>query len=203
MRSWRDWPRGADRTPLTTDLDLGYEQVRITHPAPGMPRHLWTQGSRIGPQLSWHCPRLRACWPHFWPHQLVRILRIKPLTWSPLTESNRIPSPYHGDALPTELRGHTAGLPHPGDRTVRATARAALSRTGTSARGEHTRPLRPRRITRPRPLPGQPLAHRCQPNRGVSSERMPRAVPAGTSRPSVSPAPVALESAGQPRSSPG
>jgi hypothetical protein len=27
------------------------------------------------------------------------------LTWSPLTESNRRPSPYHGDALPTELRG--------------------------------------------------------------------------------------------------
>jgi hypothetical protein len=26
-------------------------------------------------------------------------------TWSPLTESNRRPSPYHGDALPTELRG--------------------------------------------------------------------------------------------------
>src|SRR5213075_1852042 len=24
---------------------------------------------------------------------------------SPLTESNRRPSPYHGDALPTELRG--------------------------------------------------------------------------------------------------
>jgi hypothetical protein len=27
------------------------------------------------------------------------------LNWSPLTESNRRPSPYHGDALPTELRG--------------------------------------------------------------------------------------------------
>jgi len=26
----------------------------------------------------------------------------------PLTESNRRPSPYHGDALPTELRGLTA-----------------------------------------------------------------------------------------------
>src|SRR5579859_6679512 len=30
---------------------------------------------------------------------------IKPLTWSPVTESNRRPSPYHGDALPTELTG--------------------------------------------------------------------------------------------------
>src|SRR5216683_3879819 len=27
------------------------------------------------------------------------------MNWSPLTESNRRPSPYHGDALPTELRG--------------------------------------------------------------------------------------------------
>src|SRR5690606_12058542 len=27
------------------------------------------------------------------------------LAWSPFTESNRRPSPYHGDALPTELKG--------------------------------------------------------------------------------------------------
>src|SRR5689334_15543981 len=31
--------------------------------------------------------------------------RNRPLTWSPFTESNRRPSPYHGDALPTELKG--------------------------------------------------------------------------------------------------
>src|SRR5690606_48326 len=29
-----------------------------------------------------------------------------PQSWSPFTESNRRPSPYHGDALPTELKGH-------------------------------------------------------------------------------------------------
>src|ERR1700730_1066109 len=29
----------------------------------------------------------------------------KALIWSPVTESNRRPSPYHGDALPTELTG--------------------------------------------------------------------------------------------------
>src|SRR4051794_35473519 len=28
-------------------------------------------------------------------------------TSSPFTESNRRPSPYHGDALPTELKGHS------------------------------------------------------------------------------------------------
>src|SRR4051812_16446938 len=30
---------------------------------------------------------------------------------SPLTESNRRPSPYHGDALPTELRGRVMYVP--------------------------------------------------------------------------------------------
>src|SRR5580704_16051131 len=33
---------------------------------------------------------------------------VRPLTWSPVTESNRRPSPYHGDALPTELTGPVA-----------------------------------------------------------------------------------------------
>ena len=32
-------------------------------------------------------------------------VRNRPLSWSPVTESNRRPSPYHGDALPTELTG--------------------------------------------------------------------------------------------------
>jgi nitroreductase len=32
-------------------------------------------------------------------------VRTNPLSWSPVTESNRRPSPYHGDALPTELTG--------------------------------------------------------------------------------------------------
>src|SRR5256714_11285470 len=45
---------------------------------------------------------------------------------SPLTESNRRPSPYHGDALPTELRGRApAGYRGPFDR----------SRAGTVTRG--------------------------------------------------------------------
>src|ERR1700761_5702656 len=34
-----------------------------------------------------------------------RLTPIRPLSWSPVTESNRRPSPYHGDALPTELTG--------------------------------------------------------------------------------------------------
>ena len=32
-------------------------------------------------------------------------VRNNALSWSPVTESNRRPSPYHGDALPTELTG--------------------------------------------------------------------------------------------------
>ena len=48
-------------------------------------------------------------------------------TWSPLTESNRRPSPYHGDALPTELRGRvfsclTCDFPPPGGRLRSCTA---------------------------------------------------------------------------------
>src|SRR5689334_19933690 len=52
-------------------------------------------------------------------------------TRSPLTESNRRPSPYHGDALPTELRGR----------------RTAYRRTRT---GKSTRPARRHEIDFPR-----------------------------------------------------
>jgi hypothetical protein len=122
-------------------LDVGYEQSWITQPlrtCPDTCRH----GSGSGPQLSWHCSRLRTCWPHFWPHRLVRIFRIKPLNWSPLTESNRRPSPYHGDALPTELRGHTAGRASGSTAGWRGTARPGTGCTSQpSAPAEHTRPV--------------------------------------------------------------
>src|SRR5580704_9292043 len=39
-------------------------------------------------------------------------------TWSPLTESNRRPSPYHGDALPTELRGRRRCAASPGQASA-------------------------------------------------------------------------------------
>ena len=49
--------------------------------------------------------RLRHCLgPRNGPHLLFECSNL-PLEQSPLTESNRRPSPYHGDALPTELRG--------------------------------------------------------------------------------------------------
>jgi hypothetical protein len=73
---------------------------------PKIPRPLWTsprlqqtQASRGEPSLTWRCPRIRSCWPHCWPHYIVRIFRIWPLSWSPLTESNRRPSPYHESML--------------------------------------------------------------------------------------------------------
>jgi len=44
-------------------------------------------------------------WPPEWPPEPVRDVRIISLNLSPVTESNRRPSPYHGDALPTELTG--------------------------------------------------------------------------------------------------
>src|ERR1700745_1820992 len=50
-------------------------------------------------------------------------------TASPLTESNRRPSPYHGDALPTELRGRSRRICRP----------ARPGATGHDRLGEHTR----------------------------------------------------------------
>src|SRR5512139_2384461 len=61
--------------------------------------------------------------------------------WSPLTESNRRPSPYHGDALPTELRGH--GL--------------AIQRTRS---GKSTRPRSRDEIESPGALPAVLTARR-------------------------------------------
>lgn len=51
--------------------------------------------------------------------------------WSPLTESNCRPFPYHGNALPTELRGHgnkvrACGLVDP--RALPAKPRERLTR---------------------------------------------------------------------------
>src|ERR1700730_5177206 len=37
-----------------------------------------------------------SIWPPEWPPRPVRDIRISSLSWSPVTESNRRPSPYHG-----------------------------------------------------------------------------------------------------------
>src|SRR5690349_6707021 len=51
---------------------------------------------------------------------------------SPLTESNRRPSPYHGDALPTELRGRARRLvaSHLAARLGKSTQHRALAEIG-------------------------------------------------------------------------
>src|SRR5580692_6966948 len=51
--------------------------------------------------------------------------RVGPVTWSPVTESNRRPSPYHGDALPTELTGPTTTAVRPSGRRVESIAQVA------------------------------------------------------------------------------
>src|SRR5579871_1595810 len=53
----------------------------------------------------------KLTWPPEWPPKPVRFVRINSVTWSPVTESNRRPSPYHGDALPTELTGRVFSCP--------------------------------------------------------------------------------------------
>src|SRR6185437_11577448 len=63
------------------------------------------------------------------------------LNSSPLTESNRRPSPYHGDALPTELRGPACARTRWFHRLARTpnglypTAQALLKSGGTRAAG--------------------------------------------------------------------
>src|SRR3954447_20094148 len=55
--------------------------------------------------------RCGASFPPAAGHERGDVVVAKP-GGSPLTESNRRPSPYHGDALPTELRGRAeAGYP--------------------------------------------------------------------------------------------
>jgi hypothetical protein len=81
--------------------------------------------------------------------------------WSPLTESNRRPSPYHGDALPTELRGQvfsclTWGFTPPGGHPGRAQRSYNVDLT------QRQRPSHP-----PRAL--ESLPHPC--GRGVSPWR--------------------------------
>jgi hypothetical protein len=127
-RQWRRC-RAAGRGSL-----LGHQRARIeTDPLQD------PQAQGAAPLIAHY--GLRTCWPHLWPHWPFEYIRIEPPTWSPLTESNRRPSPYHGDALPTELRGHTAGLRTSASLTGCGQAAWLGSyRTGTSARGEHTRP---------------------------------------------------------------
>ncbi len=57
------------------------------------------QWDRTWPLTGSECHRIRICWPHVWPHQMFESFESSPLTWSPLTESNRRPSPYHGSCL--------------------------------------------------------------------------------------------------------
>src|SRR5215469_17109628 len=68
------------------------------------------------------------------PHHLWRIfdagIENSAMEWSPLTESNRRPSPYHGDALPTELRGRQRRPGHPDFRAHSDRAWRAYTRHG-------------------------------------------------------------------------
>jgi hypothetical protein len=65
----------------------------------------------------WLC--VAGTWPPEWPLWVVRGVRISSLSWSPVTESNRRPSPYHGTGerlhCPAEPVGHAdqhLGLGH-------------------------------------------------------------------------------------------
>ena len=84
------------------------------------------------------------------PPVICRQDRNRAFTWSPLTESNRRPSPYHGDALPTELRGRPAaravridpGAASPRLESIHDRGPSGSAEPGSSGaeRREHRRP---------------------------------------------------------------
>ena len=94
-------------------------------------------------------------------------------TGSPLTESNRRPSPYHGDALPTELRGRILSCLTWGSRP-RAPNSGLHSGPTESALGIGERtalrepsilphaPTRPSAPSRATPRPRTEVAHRLE-----------------------------------------
>jgi hypothetical protein len=108
-------PSLASANHLAAGFPSGRRSVRLAHSnrlRPSSPNsqptcrarpHLLTRKHRDRDQRSrtganFHLPLLLS-------PQRGHVVRILLSTWSPLTESNRRPSPYHGDALPTELRG--------------------------------------------------------------------------------------------------
>jgi hypothetical protein len=84
------------------------------------PMH-WANGDDVGTaQVSgFICPLTFS--PHRCPHQARCRDRIRALTWSPLTESNRRPSPYHLEAW-RSLKVVEAGQSVGADRTASAGA---------------------------------------------------------------------------------
>ena len=92
---------------------------------------------------------------------------------SPLTESNRRPSPYHGDALPTELRGPAWALTlpvHPAASNPQANQPPAASQHRA---GEHTR-KRTYRVAPSAPPPGPASPASPARLRGHLGARRPR-----------------------------
>jgi hypothetical protein len=76
-------------------------------------------------------------------------MRKTPVTQSPFTESNRRPSPYHGDALPTELKG-------PASRSSARRMRELTTSPRVSASG----------CSQPRSSPPTLSTERCRPTPG-------------------------------------
>jgi len=151
----RSWSRRGTRSPgpfWTSTDSSGHEFLGVGQCRPGT------------------LANVKPVWPHLWPHQLVRIFRILPLTWSPLTESNRRSSPYHlkfprftaRRALPAGRRQALIWfLPRP---AVSATARAiapVAEQQPVRAQPQAQRQLRPRRACpfRPGPWGCLPTSH--------------------------------------------
>src|SRR5215470_17302474 len=107
-------------------------------------------------------PGSESEWLPDWLPELSHTFVIMPLTWSPLTESNRRPSPYHGDALPTELRGHGGQRPQVRRSTSKRTTSARAARYASihdrHVGKEPTSAASPTSVPTQRPAPGAPPA---------------------------------------------
>ena len=100
---------------------------------------------------------------------------------SPNTESNRRPSPYHGDALPTELLGHSSSRRATRSRVEKDTRSRARTRNRISATALA---LLPRRVPPSVPRPtgwSRPTSGRAP--GGGSAGRRGRGSPRGSPRP--------------------
>jgi hypothetical protein len=97
---------------LVADVDAMYRECRysVAQCAPDILGHYMLQ-ALIGEPLQVEAgqvvlPRAdlpETVGPHLCPHGIPRSDRNLPLTWSPLTESNRRPSPYHKHGSPPQV----------------------------------------------------------------------------------------------------
>ena len=96
--------RAATGAGLSGARSLGRRGARDLTGRPGRPRSC-RHGQAGVARWAASSPLRAAVSPHRLSETRPDFFELLGSSWSPVTESNRRPSPYHGDALPTELTG--------------------------------------------------------------------------------------------------